>query len=504
MQEVYEAANRPGSRTLETLAPRKTFLMSASGSLQVGATDLCVVKEGETTSLMIQTSNGAMELLNGDQKVDLFWMGDPGFWFRAVKVLGIVVEIVKEIRDDGVEEIEYITIDDSTGVIFVTMPPNFEERKIFSDEEISLGSVVDVLGRLVNSPKGRYIDAYALILKADPHEEIARIVRMQKIYRETYFRGTFERLNAAASITTTAKKKFNAPFRSPLIPSNSSLSGLPSRGGKPFGPIPISRLPHPSAFGLVPSEEGLKSFHTMVERSQEDIRRAGAGKGVLFGSQASQGARNMMPPPPPTLNRSHSSDAFKTPSKATPKQHPGGEIEGLTLHSTGGNSSHATPFALSPFKPEDDDLLQYNRPVDDDPRQELGPDKNGMTEFDGLSAEAMLMVLDEPFDPDEDTRIGKIGTQRAEMDCGEGGADISAGAVEVEEDEFGFDDDGFDMLMLDSLNETENSIKEVEAVIRKHTNGVAMSSLKTELSFVPNIEVILQRVSDVIHLINQY
>ncbi|KAI8852420.1 hypothetical protein BC829DRAFT_414663 [Chytridium lagenaria] len=418
-QRSYDAVHL-NSSIPETLAP-KLYAMSASTSLSVGQSEPVLVKDGEVTSLEYGDGKPAET-----SKVDVFWIGNRRFGLGS-QDHGVVVDIVRKVRKDTSEVLDAVYIDDTTGVIKVSAPPDYEEQRAFQQVELGLGVVVEVLGRLVNDDSGRWIDSYVLILKQDPLEDIARYLRMQQLYTETYFRDAFDRLN---SIITQIRRKRTLSISSHTIWRHSF------QRSDPF---------HHNSIGISPTDSNFKTSASFCPRNLD------GGKANAGTQPASANSRSLFQMKTKGVLASSSSqhitlpkDSYKTPSKSGPvlkkiilaedATRTGQDIEGLTLHTSNKAPSSSAdveisssalqeammddmPFALSPFKPPDNgvgsrkpSLYKTDSKEEDDPTQSATPLKKvtnaPMLGLDDLTTEAMLMVLDEPFDPDEDTGFG--------------------------------------------------------------------------------------------------
>ncbi|KAJ3115631.1 hypothetical protein HDU96_000324 [Phlyctochytrium bullatum] len=292
----------------------KGWVVSAAASLRVGVRGVLEV-DGDVEKVTEKIC-GVTSEKETEEHVDLFWTGDPLFWFRAVKVLGVVVELVRDTGEDGEEQLTSVIIDDGTGLIRVSVPPEYSELKDTYEVSVELGTLVDVHGRLVAStgPHGHWIDAYGFIPCAKAEEETKRWERMRTLYRESYFVKAFTSLPTTTA-NATSKKPFppnsvasssaastvRAPFRSPLL---SALRNLPnavattstSNPSAKFTPlkalrnldgsfkhVPLpgdpgydpARLPHPSEFGLVPKEgpwAGMKSVYGIDDVDDQEVR----------------------------------------------------------------------------------------------------------------------------------------------------------------------------------------------------------------------------------------
>ncbi|KAJ3103288.1 hypothetical protein HDU97_010277 [Phlyctochytrium planicorne] len=570
-KEVYNALN------VNKLGQGSDALQSGSSSIRVGQIEPVVVKDGEVTDS------------EGSGKVDLFWTGEPTFWFRCVKVLGIVVEIERAVVDDGNVVFKSIVLDDGTGTIQVSIPANFNDMNAFQDKGVLPGMNVDVLGRLVNGPKARWIDAYACIPKPDPHEEPHRHSRMYTLYRDHYFKSHFDRI---LQLKSNNPSRINAPFRSPLLrnPAAPSLQGTASVGQNPFmvspmdrrrtgvgGAIPTARLGHPSSYGIVPPPDPVPGLVSKFPRPTSG--GSGNANGANLSSSSSE--RDFETPLRKPGGCATAFKAFK-PKETQDGGSLQGQVAGLVLKSSQKNAEWDSfafpdsPFVLSPpersFNVDDNlvaDVKEGTRAKG--PSLLLPPKK---PEFvDGLTTEAILMALDEPFELDDDVVLsgGEKGqpapasraapaalaqpapeeqqqqqalsesmaalleglpdildepfelsqmdvdaaaapyakaagsSETTGMNPGEDGDVVPAPTPMVAEqisqsksfksdmeDEF---DDGFDMLMLDSLNEVENSIKEVQTFICDKGTGVELAIIKERFKGA-NVDVLLQRVAD--------
>ncbi|KAJ3190517.1 hypothetical protein HK101_008736 [Irineochytrium annulatum] len=229
----------------------------------------------------IRSAMQAPEGLETDAKMRPYRTGRPEFWFKCVRITGVVVgmEVMDCVLDDGTTaSTEFLLLDDTTGVI----PFRLHQRFIADhrNNQLTPGVLVEIQGRLTeldpaDSKSERYLYVESFTVKDDdPAADIIRCQDMISVYRHHYFPDAFKPpAKNHHRPGTPGPGSISKPFRTPLL-----RRGPDSASNTP--PIPASnrRTSFGGAQSAIPA-------HILMPPPSMPLRPAGPTQDALRRAQ---------------------------------------------------------------------------------------------------------------------------------------------------------------------------------------------------------------------------